>query len=383
MTKAPRWDALDLFRFAAVMLMVQGHTWYVVVDQAIRPERWYRWHNYVHGYTAPMFMFASGLAFGVTTFRRWDDHAYWGRPVLKRIERYLMIIGVGYLLHLPSFSMASLDGASIGALRNFLKVDALQVIGVTLIGAELLIVAVKRRGLYVTLVSAIALGIVALAPWVHRLPVDAWLHPAFAGYLNSTTGSPFPLFPWAGFMGAGIVTAFFVQHAFDTGNARQLMGRLTAAGAALMSVALLAGLADISIFGEHNFWKTNPIFFMWRVGVLLIVVAVFTLVAEALGRRGAPGPVRKTIQVMGMETLVIYVAHLLVLYGTPLNDGINHSVGEHLAIPQATLAVVVLFAAMTAFAWGWHLFKKRRPAHFFWMRMAMLTTLLGWVFLSH
>ncbi len=381
MPSAKRWDALDFFRFAAVMLMVQGHTFYVVVEESIRDARWYRWHNYVHGYTAPTFMFASGLAFGVTTFRRWDDHAHWGKPLLRRIERYLMIIGLGYLIHLPSFSIAALDGAGERALTNFLKVDALQVIGITLLVAELLVWAIKKRGVFIAAISAFGAAIVFLAPWVHRLDFGA-LHPALAAYLNSATGSPFPIFPWGGFLCAGVVAAYFVQKTFDADHGDQLVGRLVAVAGVCMIAALGLAAVDPGIFGEHNFWKTNPWFFIWRVGVLLLFLALLCVLADVVARRGPPGRIHRTVSVMAMETLVIYVAHLFILYGTPLNDGVNRAIGKNLDIAEASLIVLGLFVAMGALAWGWHLFKKKKPTQFFWMRMAMLAALLGWVFLS-
>jgi hypothetical protein len=380
-TSTRRWDALDFFRFAAVMLMVQGHTFYVVVEESIRDAKWYRWHNYIHGYTAPTFMFASGLAFGITTFRRWDDHTHWGKPLLRRLERYLMIIGLGYLIHLPSFSMAALDGASERALTNFLKVDALQVIGITLLFAELLVWAIKKRGPFVAAISAAGAAIVLLAPWVHRIDLSA-IHPAIGAYLNAGTGSPFPIFPWGGFLCAGIVAAFFVQRTFDHDQDDRLLGRLVAAASVCMIAALGLGMIAPDLFGEHNFWKTNPWFFVWRVGVLLLFLALLCVLADLLARRGPAGKIHRTVSVMAMETLVIYVSHLFILYGTPLNEGVNRAIGKNLDIPEAVLSVLLLFAAMGALAWGWHAFKKKKPTQFFWMRMVMLAALLGWVFFS-
>ena len=55
--RAGRWLALDLLRFCAVFLMVQGHTFSSLLDPSVRAERWYQHHNFVHGYTAPMFLF--------------------------------------------------------------------------------------------------------------------------------------------------------------------------------------------------------------------------------------------------------------------------------------------------------------------------------------
>src|SRR5688572_12434418 len=78
-----RWLALDLLRFCAVFLMVQGHTFTTLIDPVVRRARWYRHHEFLHGYTAPMFLFASGLAFGYTTFRAWEANTRPGPPLWK------------------------------------------------------------------------------------------------------------------------------------------------------------------------------------------------------------------------------------------------------------------------------------------------------------
>ena len=63
--KNDRWRALDLLRLVAVVLMVQGHVFTALLDRGLRHGPWYIRHSYVHGLTAPIFFFASGLAFGV------------------------------------------------------------------------------------------------------------------------------------------------------------------------------------------------------------------------------------------------------------------------------------------------------------------------------
>jgi len=379
-----RWVALDLFRFAAVILMVQGHTFNVLIEEAVRPEKWYRWHGYIHGYTAPMFLFAAGLAFGITTFRRWDDHTRLGRELYKRIERYLTIIAIGYLLHLPRFSFDALTHASEHQMRVFLKVDALQNIGVTLLACELLVFLLAKRERLVAALAVLATAVVLVGPWAWRQPVEAWLPLALVGYVNDHAGSSFPMVPWSGFILVGIVAAYAVHHARPKVGWNGLGKGFATAGSALLALPLLLYTAGIDPFGEHNFWKTGPWFFLWRVGMVMILLALLCGLAAWLGRRTEsghpPGRALPVLQVMGQESLVVYVGHLVVLYGSPAHTGFHHSLGRQLGPGAALLFFFGLFAVMAALAWSWHTLKTRRPSEFGMVRLALLGLVLLYVF---
>jgi uncharacterized membrane protein len=375
-TEKKRWTALDLFRLLAVLLMVQGHAFNVVVEEAIRPVTWYRWHNYVHGYTAPMFLFAAGLAFGLTTFRRWPDHQRLGRPFWKRVERYAMIVAIGYLLHLPDFAARPVDAMSPDQVRNFLKVDALHNIGVTLLLAEVLVVALRRRGVFVATMATLGSAVVLFAPAIARLPAEEWLSAPLVGYVNDRQGSLFPLVPWSGFICAGIVVAHFVERYHARAAKWPDAGQLTAYGAALLVLSLVLGKLDLDVFGEHNFWKTSPLFFLWRVGIVMLVLAVLVGV-ERFVPRGRP---LRLVEILGMETLVIYVAHLIVLYGSPVHPGFHRTIGKTLPIPEATVFFLVLLGAMVALAAGWHWIKTRHPDRFRILRLGLMVAVIMYVF---
>jgi len=380
-----RWAALDFFRFGAVLLMVQGHAFYVVVSETVREASWYGWHGYVHGYTAPMFLFAAGLAFGITTFRRWDDHARVGKPLWRRVERYLLIIAVGYLLHMPQMSLSGLLSASPERLATFFKVDALQHIGVVLLACELLIPALRRPGRFVALVAVLGVASVLAGPFLWRLPVEGWLPTGIAAYVNDHTGSIFPLAPWSGFIFAGIVSAWLIHRARlrDRRPWHEFAGPLVTAAAALMLASAIGTEQLRDVWGEHNFWKTSPWFFLWRVGCVLLLLAGLCGLSRLLeGRRRPTGPIGSTVQVMGQETLVVYVAHLFVLYGSPLHRGFQHDWGHALGLGQSALFFLAVFVAMAFLAWGWHTFKTRRPGQFQTARLALLGSVILYVFVG-
>lgn len=378
-SRARRWLALDLFRFLAVVLMVQGHAFYVTTSPAVREAGWYAWHNYVHGFTAPMFLFAAGLAFAITTFRRWDEHVRLGRPVYKRLERYLLLIAIGYLLQVPGLSLGQLlSPDSPETLARMLKVDALHHIGLTLLLCELLVIALRKPNRFALVCGVLGAASVLLGPAVWRLPAERVLPVFLAAWVNDHTGSIFPLVPWSGFVFAGIVTGWFVSRAAraDDDWAHRLPGRLALAAAALIVAGFGLDRWGVDPFGPHNFWKTSPWFFLWRVGVVLLVLAALGLFDGWLRRR-ATRPAVRLVRVMGQETLVVYVAHLLVLYGSPLFVGVWALWRHQLGLAPSIAVVIALFAAMAGLAQAWHHLKTHRPGEFQWLRLGLMAATIA------
>lgn len=376
MSKAGRWLALDLFRFCAVVLMVQGHVFSTMLSDAVKQQGWYPHHSFVHGYTAPMFLFGAGLAFGYTTFRKWEQHTSGGAAARKRFKRYGWLLVIGYGLHMPTLAISRLFAIDDPArLARMFQVDVLQHIGVSLAICQLLVLFVKNQRVFVAIVGALAAFSVCAAPWVWNVDLsDSDLPVWLAGYVNSSTGSIFPLVPWSGFTYTGIVLAYVVGVG---GSARSISDRLSWPFAAL-AVAFLLVPVVVDRFGPfpwppHNFWKTNPLFFFWRLGNVIAVLAVLCFGEQLLSRLGwlddAPsssaGRAAKRIipwvKLVGAESLIIYVAHLIVLHGSLIAPGIKHSGvveegSEGLA--SATAVALLLFLAMVLLAKLWNELKK-------------------------
>lgn len=373
-SRARRWLALDLFRFLAVVLMVQGHAFYVTASPAVREAGWYAWHNYVHGFTAPMFLFAAGLAFAITTFRRWDEHTRLGRPVYRRIERYLLLLAIGYLLQVPGLSLGKLlSPDSPDALARMLKVDALHHIGLVLLLCVGLVLVLRRPGRFAFASGALGVASVLAGPFVWRLPAEEVLPTFLAAWVNDHTGSIFPLVPWSGFIFAGVVTGWAVSRAArrDGDWTSGLPPRLAGVAAVLLATGFALDQSGLDPFGPHNFWKTSPWFFLWRLGVVVLVLALLGLLDGWLRARTSRPTVR-LIRVMGQETLVVYVAHLLVLYGSPVFVGVWALWRRQLGLAPSVAVVVALFAAMAGLAQLWHHVKTRRPSEFQWLRLGLM-----------
>jgi uncharacterized membrane protein len=369
-----RWLALDLLRFLAVLLMVQGHTFTALIEDAVRALGWYRWHSYVHGYTAPLFMFSAGLAFGVTTLRGWDKQSTWSIPARKRVFRYLIIVAIGYALQLPGSSLRPiLRGLADERLARVLAVNALQVIGVTLLLCQLLALVARSRRVFVGLCGGLGVTAVLLGPFLSRSSIHETLPMGIAAYFTHQTGSLFPMVPWGGFIFAGIVTAHLVGDVTRPERRVAIAPYLALAGGALVALAYGLDHSGFAPFGEHNFWKTSPYFFLWRVGCILPVLAAFCVFEGWRARRGprADGPVMRTVRVMGQESLIVYVGHLVLIYGFMLPWSMYRAWKHALTLDQAIFAFLALFVLMVVLARVWHHLKNDRPAHFYFLRWGM------------
>lgn len=361
-----RWLALDLLRFAAVVLMVQGHIFYEVVDASVREASWYGWHGYIHGFTAPIFLFSSGMAFGVTTLGKWSEHTHFGRPVFKRFERYAILLALGYMLQMGELGLQYLLALPPERYERVTAVNALQLIGVTLAVGEALVLLLRRQRPYLAVLALLTLVVVFAAPWTYAMRLEGW-PVGVAAYVTAATRSLFPIFPWAGFLFAGVLTARFVRQRRSNVavGLMQLVVPLSLIAAALIGVGKLMPLAGFDPFPEHNFWKASPWFFLFRVGVVIALLAGLCAIDLVLAKvRAAEGRGVRLLQKIGAETLVIYVAHLLVIYGVVGLPGLKDRFHHVLGLGPAVALVVAVFAAMVALGWLWYETKRRHPVFF-------------------
>ena len=388
-TKVSRWLALDLFRFLAVVLMVQGHVFYEVLSDTVRNQDWYGWHKYVHGFTAPIFLFSSGLAFGITTLGRWQEHNTLGKPVAKRFERYAILIGLGYLIHLPVVKLSWVMGLSDARLSALTRVDALQHIGLVLAICEALVVGIRFKRPYLAAVVALLIVGVFSAPWVWNLDVSGLPIPV-AAWVNDHTTSIFPVVPWCGFILAGILAASFVERRRGKRHPdlRELAFPMAGIGLVLLAVGIGFRESAFDPFPDHNFWKTSPWFFLIRAGWIFVVLAILCAIDVAIFRarrrrakklgesvdvvqlnRG--GKVLRFIQVVGQQTLVIYVAHLFLIYGVGFLPGVKRWAHRDLDLWGSLGVVMGFFVLMGVLAWVWNWMKKNHLRTFDRVRYAV------------
>lgn len=349
-----RFDALDTLRCLAVLVMVQGHAFFVTLDGPARAQPWHRWHDYIHGYTAPGFLFGAGLAFGYTTLgRQLQAHASWGPVLKRRLYRYLSLFAIGYALQLPPvFEPPASWSAS--AVRVFLRVEALQHIGAILLCCQALVLLWRNRlGVVLSCLVLAALVVVA-GPALSQWSLAEFGPAPWAAYWTSASGSTFPLVPWSGFVFVGVACGATLYWARGRLEPLPIACGWLVVGGLCVGLSLLLDQAAPDAFGPHPYWKASPYFFLRRLGWVAIVLGVLALL-DAL-RVGTPvkaGPVRQWVRRISQQSLVVYVAHLVLLYGCPIAPGLRPLLWRQLGLLPSTLVVIGLFVVLGALLIGW------------------------------
>jgi uncharacterized membrane protein len=366
--RAHRVIFIDLARALAVVMMMYGHTVSALLDKSYQSGTWFEIWTFQRGLTSSLFLFLSGFAFSIATMRHWPAHTQLSPAVWKRARRFALFIVLGYSMHLPTrrvVDFASADDARWGA---FLAVDVLQLMGVTLLFMQLLVLVSQSRRVFIALSFVVSVVLIAIAPaaWAYD-----WrdLQAAFAAYLTPTTGSLFPFVPWAAYALAGAAAGGLYSRwgASHLGRFANLV--LLLPGVLVVLISLRADNLPVPGATGPFAWATASI--LMRIGACLIVLAI---IAHA-SRRITHLP--HTFGAVAQESLLIYVVHLAIIYGSTWNVGLYRFYAGALSPWATLLVVVVLVTAMVLLALQWNRLKHHRPKVARWLTVGTGATLLA------
>ncbi len=202
-----------------------------------------------------------------------------------------------------------------------------------------------------------------------------WLPAPIAAYLNSQHYSLFPLFPWLAFMLFGGYFAAGYIEAREQQKEKDFIIRFALTGAILFAACVMGRELPVSMHIGSSDIRANPLFFFERLGIVMLLLTLCWFYAEY----------RKTeksfVLDVSRESLMVYAAHLLVIYGQFWNErSLSFYYGKTFGILECIAGTFVLTIVMigAAIAWGW---LKRN--HFplarvmFWMFFASTT---AWFF---
>jgi uncharacterized membrane protein len=323
-----------------VLVMIEAHTLDSWTRLADRDRAAYKWAIVLGGFGAPIFLFLAGVALVLaanTRRRRGLSEA----EVARRAERRAwQVFGLAFLFRLQSVVISG------GGMRAFLKVDILNVMGVSMVVAAWLWRLGRRPWIRVALLAAAA-GLVAMltppvrsASWLDGLPdpVEAYIRPIS----GRTT---FTFFPWAGFLFAGAVAATWIDS--DRGREGLWNAVLLLVGVAMASAGYAASFLP-PMYEATSFWTSSPTFFFVRLGIITSLVPLAYLWCRIAPWRTARSP----ILVMGVESLFVYWIHVEMVYGvlsTPLHRRLTFE------------GALVAMAGFTVFLYGLVQLKRNRP----------------------
>lgn len=333
----------------AVFMMIQGHS----VD-ALLSKSYYNadsllfniW-EFNRGLTAPIFLFGSGFAYVIATFRKMDSGRLPAGVIFKRLRWIGVLFLIGALMHLPAGTIGDLFTLSPDRWARFFNIDVLRLISVTLLGMFALFMIARTRKRLFPSALGIGLGLILISPLVYSVDWATNTPLWFAAWMTTATGSWFPIFPFSGFMFLGAAAAALYMKWQEEGRTIHLPKYYFIAAAVL----LLAFFVPREVFQWNVTFDggSSSIFLsLSRLGwVLLLWAAIGWLLRHA-------GKVPELIPVAGQHTLFIYVSHIVILYGSAWMPGLRQTFGKTMELGPVMIIIGILLVGTTLSAYWMH-----------------------------
>lgn len=345
---------IDVTRALAAVFMLYGHAIDALLAPAYRTGAWHDAWLFQRGLTSCLFLLLSGFAFSIATARHWAAQRTWSPSVVKRIRRFCTFIALGYALHVPLSPIYRLTNATEAQWRNFLSVDVLQLIGVSFLGVQLLVMLVGSPRALAVVALTLATIIPTVTPFVWGIDWQRFLPMGLAAYLYQDTSSLFPLFPWLAYVLLGVGLGQIYAR-WDSARLTAYTNRvLFLPGTVMVLVAL--GLMNLPFppFGGGPYGFV-PSLVLVRAGACLLALGLMAHLSGRIGR------LPHVVGAVAQETLIIYFVHVSLVYGSTWTPGLANRYGMSLTPLQTLWVVVALVAAMTWLAFGWNRLKHARP----------------------
>lgn len=339
---------IDLLRFAAIFLMVHGHTVDVLLSQEFRKPDSIGFNSWLffRGLTAPLFLFASGFIYGVR-FRRTNSIEKFHQIKIKTIKRAILLILIGYLIKSPSPYVITWEHATYQMIQLFFAIDILQLIGASLLIFLLMEIIARKKNydaarylILLTFIFLMAHPIAKLIDWEGIFPIS------ISSWFSQKTGSLFPLFPWGAYLFLGGAVGIYFQRKGFLNDMIHLTKIQLKIGIIFIVCAFILNSTELLIFNKSTFWKTSPALFYTRFGAVLIFGSLFSVLSLYIKR------IPEFLYHASKNSLWIYVVHIMILYGSPWNLGIRHFYGYHFNVLQTALGVLAMIGLMILFSEG-------------------------------
>ena len=328
-------------RAFAVLMMVQGHTIDALLSNEFRNYNhtgFYIWHTF-RGFTAPTFMFISGVVF--TYLLRLNPKPFFYNPrVQKGFIRFLTLIVIGYLLRFPTYNFLGYTEVTHDQWMGFFKVDALHLIGSGLL--IILIVSYLAEELkinhyivyiFTSLFMFSMIFITEQINWSNFLPIP------FAAYFYTNTGSFFPIFPWAGYVLAGAVLGNYLVQNPEVYMKKKFSIILISIG--IISI-VLAELFNYYVT-VNNFKTALAVQYYYiieRSGYVILLNGLMSLLAQSIKK------IPKICKQIGTHTLLIYAVHIVILYGSAWIPGVSRFLSKSFNFSVSIIASACLIGLM-------------------------------------
>lgn len=316
--KHERLSIFDLARVIAMIFMVQGHS----IDALGSPSAidisqfpWDYWHI-IRGFTAPIFLTISGIVQVFANKRNADGHLV-ENLVFRRIRLALILIFIGYMLGLPVTHVSQLFSMTQDHWELFLRVNILQLIGVSLILIVTMFAFIKNNKTLALVTLFFSLLLIIFAPNIAEIDWYAKLPLFLASYFSTAKSSIFTISPFTAYMLFGVAFGCYVSE-FKKGDTNVFIRKSTFIVAVITFLLALIWF-DFSkgiIENIATLNRNSPGLTFSRISFTFFNLSLLTFIYPFTKK------IEKYYSILGKRSLYIYVLHLFVIFGTPLTLGL-------------------------------------------------------------
>ncbi|MDA0986982.1 MAG: heparan-alpha-glucosaminide N-acetyltransferase domain-containing protein [Bacteroidetes bacterium] len=347
-----RYGYIDLFRGWAVIVMIEVHVVNAFLNPFYRENKIFDIVNFINGIVAPSFLFLAGYSFMILLDRKREEFTYWSKLVLKNILRFIGILIVGYMLRIPFYSYQRIfTEVSDKLISNFLRVDILHCISITMLILIFIFRFIKNQKIFVYLLSALIILFVGFTNFMWSTDFNNILPLGIANYFNQTQGSLFPLFPWSSFLLTGTLTSYFwLKWRSDKYEQKYFLILLL-----IGCIFAIIGITYQYFLKENSdqlYLRVSPFFFITRIGVVFVLLSFMWFWEQKFGTK------KSAVAISGKESLLIYVCHLLVIYGMFIDEKSLAFIIKKTLLPnEVTIFSLILILAMVSIGLIWNKIK--------------------------
>jgi len=344
-SKPSRLAYIDWMRGLACLLMFQTHCYDAWLSPPARRSTFYMWSQIGGTLPAPLFLFLAGVAFALVVDKLRERSVEPNKIAATTIRRGAEILGLGLLFRLQQFAM----GFPWAPWTDLLRVDVLNIIGISMIGMGVLCwlilrVTTETRPMAALIAAALFTGSVVslITPLIWTSWRPRWLPWFLESYIDGVhnLGEPqpwlFPIFPWCAFAFFGLAAGFLLRSKWVERFEGLIFASFAFGGLAVVQLGRWLDTQP-QIYSVYDFWHTSPNFFLIRIGFLLTILgASYAWCRWGLGQwRFSP-----LIQ-LGQTSLLVYWVHIEFVYGR-----LSILPKRAMQVRGASFGLLVIFSAM-------------------------------------
>ncbi|HEY9186374.1 MAG TPA: hypothetical protein VIR55_00595 [Ignavibacteria bacterium] len=353
-----RINYIDQLRAWNVLLMCYTHSLDAMLSDEYKTGIFFKIIHFIEGIIAPSFLFVSGAAFAIVLHKRIDGYLNYGKPAQKQLLRLLFLLLIAYSLNLPYKTLNQCNTIlTFEQYLLFIKSNNLHVIVFGIFFSQILFLIIRNEKKFHWVLFFLSILVVSVTPTIYQYDFGKVLPLPLATLINTKYLSAFPLFHWIAYYFIGAFVMFQLIRAIQENREEDLIKNLFFIAIFSSFIFTLLEIIGIETTSYYDFWLTSPNIFIIRLSSVLVLVCLFYYLETRFNYRMI------VFNVFKSESLLVYVLHLMIIYGSVLAPGIDKIFGKTLNWAEIIGLGTIISATLLAIAYMWNWFKKNYKLH--------------------